>query len=205
MMIMQKDFIIPQIIQLLEWFDEAERFVLVLERPSDSEDLYTYMGRSGGRLDEDTARIIMRQALTAAQECCKRGVLHRDIKLENLLVNTRTLQVKLIDFGFSVRLKRGYFKKIVGTDIYLPPEVFISYKYCGKPATVWSLGMLLFRMVHGRFPFAFELHRMYDVSWSDQEYSDELCHLMMYSLQFKDKDRVRLKIMHKHVWFQMVP
>ncbi|KAI7790633.1 putative serine/threonine-protein kinase pim-2-like [Triplophysa rosa] len=149
MMIMQKKFIIPEILQLPEWFEEPDRYILILERP----------------------------------ECCKRGVFHRDIKLENLLVNPKTLKVKLIDFGCSVRLKRGYVKKITGTEPYLPPEVFISNRYRGKPATVWSLGMLLFRLLHGRFPFAFELHNI---------------------LQFKDKKRIKVKNMHKHDWFQML-
>ncbi|KAI7790642.1 putative serine/threonine-protein kinase pim-3 [Triplophysa rosa] len=145
MMIMQKKFIIPEILQLPEWFEEPDRYILILERPA---------------------------------SCDRRSQLRRSA--------------------------RGYVKKITGTEPYLPIEVFISNRYRGKPATVWSLGMLLFRLLHGRFPFAFELHNMYDASWSDREFSDELCRLMRYSLQFKDKKRIKVKNMHKHDWFQML-
>lgn len=95
-------------------------------------------------------------------------------------------------------------KKITGTEPYLPPEVFISNRYSGEPATVWSLGMLLFRMLHGRFPYAYELQNMYDASWSDQIFSDELCRLMRYNLEFKDKKRIKVKNMLKNDWFQML-
>ncbi|KAL0187892.1 hypothetical protein M9458_014991, partial [Cirrhinus mrigala] len=66
------------IIQLLDWQDQPERYIMVLERPLPCKDL------------EDTARVIMAQATKAA---------YLDIKQENLLINTETLEVKLIDFG----------------------------------------------------------------------------------------------------------
>lgn len=57
------------------------------------------------RLDEKMARHVMLQVIHAANICCERGVFHRDIKLENLLVNPDTLEVKLIDFGCGTLMK----------------------------------------------------------------------------------------------------
>ncbi|KAL0187843.1 hypothetical protein M9458_014942, partial [Cirrhinus mrigala] len=78
------------IIQLLDWQDQPEHYIMVLERPSPCKDLWDYALFQGGFLSEDTAQVIMAQATKAA---------YMDIKLENLLINTETLEVKLIDFG----------------------------------------------------------------------------------------------------------
>ncbi|KAL0197196.1 hypothetical protein M9458_005736, partial [Cirrhinus mrigala] len=83
---------IPQIIKLLDWVDDKDHYVMVIERPMPCMDLFSFVDFHGGRLDEGTARNIMRQAIDAAQTCCKRGVFHRDIKLENLLVKPDTME-----------------------------------------------------------------------------------------------------------------
>lgn len=82
---------------------------MVLERPVPSETVDDFLRNYTGVIDEDLARVIMRQAVFAAQTCCQRGVFHRDIKPENLLINPETLQVKLIDFGCGAFLNsKGY-------------------------------------------------------------------------------------------------
>ncbi|RXN14343.1 serine threonine- kinase pim-2-like protein [Labeo rohita] len=90
---------VPEIIRLLDWTDHPDHFVIVLECPSPCENLVEFIRRHGGSLDEEKARQIMWQAVNAAHMCCLRGVLHRDVKLENLLINRETSEVKLIDFG----------------------------------------------------------------------------------------------------------
>ncbi len=72
---------------------------MVLQRPSPCENLSIFLERCGGIFDEEFARHVMQQVIEAADKCCSRGILHRDIKLENLIVNTDTLDVTLIDFG----------------------------------------------------------------------------------------------------------
>lgn len=82
---------------------------MVLERPSPCQDLGNYVQRFGGTLTEDLAWLVMWQATYAADMCCRRGVFHRDIKLNNLLINPETLEVKLIDFGCGDLLREsGY-------------------------------------------------------------------------------------------------
>ncbi|KAI4882450.1 hypothetical protein NFI96_033351, partial [Prochilodus magdalenae] len=94
------------------------------------------------------------QKLHAASQCHKRGVLHRDIKLENLLINPDTLELKLIDFGCGDFIKKSGFDSFAGTVEYCPPEFFLQGRYHAGPATVWSLGVLLFATVCGDLPFA---------------------------------------------------
>ncbi|KAL7874850.1 hypothetical protein SRHO_G00058200 [Serrasalmus rhombeus] len=80
----------------------------------------------GGYVTEDMARDIMWQSVMAAFQCSKRGVLHRDIKLENLLINQDTLEVKLIDFGCSNLVKKYGYNSFEGTDEYCPPEFLLE-------------------------------------------------------------------------------
>ncbi|KAL0181435.1 hypothetical protein M9458_023841, partial [Cirrhinus mrigala] len=102
---------VPQIIQLLDWQDQPDHYIMVLERPEPCEDLWHYVTRCGGTLNEFVARLVMWQVTYAAQVCCVRGVLHRDIKLQNLLINPKTLEVKLIDFGCGDLLKESAYHR----------------------------------------------------------------------------------------------
>ncbi|XP_051755370.1 serine/threonine-protein kinase pim-2-like [Ctenopharyngodon idella] len=158
---------VPEIIELLDWQDQPDQYIMVLERPSHCQDLCGFLERRGGTLNEDTARYIMTQATMAADMCCCRGVFHRDIKLENLLINTDTLEVKLIDFGCGDLLHESAYGIFCGTREYYPPEYFTDGKYHGKPATVWSLGVLLFVLVCGRFPEPRDVQMIHDDIWSE--------------------------------------
>ncbi|XP_073810341.1 serine/threonine-protein kinase pim-1 isoform X2 [Danio rerio] len=76
---------ILQIIQLLDWNDKGDYYIMVLERPDPCKDLFNFFQTHGGRLDEELAQLVMWQAITATYVSCQRGVFHRDIKQENLL------------------------------------------------------------------------------------------------------------------------
>lgn len=104
----------PQIIQLLDWKDQGEYYTMVLERPIPCEDLFDFVTRHGGRIDERIAKVVMWQATQAAYVSCQRGVFHRDIKHENLLINKETLEVKLIDFGCGALLHSSSYTSFMG-------------------------------------------------------------------------------------------
>ncbi|XP_043117314.1 serine/threonine-protein kinase pim-3-like [Puntigrus tetrazona] len=116
-----------------DWFVQHYRYILILEYPHPCETLLSFALRNGGYLEESVARGLMRQAVLAAKHCLDRGVFHRDIKSDNILVNTETLQLKLIDFGCG---------KLLETSEELKEGPAVR-------ATVKSLGVLLFRMVNG--------------------------------------------------------
>ncbi len=79
--------------------------------------------------------------------------MHRDVKMENILVDEEGL-VKIIDFGFGVKLDKGdALYDFCGTPHYIPPEVVRKKGYFGKQADVWSLGVLFYKVATGSFPF----------------------------------------------------
>ncbi|RXN09755.1 cytochrome b5 reductase 4 [Labeo rohita] len=124
----------PYIVQMYEWFEQHYRYILIMEYPHPCETLLSLTMRKG-YLEEAVARGLMRQAVLAAKHCLDRGVFHCDIKPDNILVNTETMQLKLIDFGCGKLFKTSDCQE---------------YKECpAVKATVRSLGALLFRMLNG--------------------------------------------------------
>lgn len=88
------------------------------------------------------------------KELCDGGIFHRDIKDENILVNTQTLEVKVIDFGCATEFEtEKTYSTASGTPEFFPPETFTKNQYRAGPATVWALGTLLYVIVMGDIPF----------------------------------------------------
>ncbi|XP_057217475.1 serine/threonine-protein kinase pim-1-like [Triplophysa rosa] len=111
---------VPEIERLVDWQEYPDQFVMVLERPSPCEGLEEFVASNGGKLDEESAKEIMWQATMAAHMCCKRGVFHRDIKLENFVITADTLDLKLVDFGSGELLQKSAYKTFTGMLDTLP-------------------------------------------------------------------------------------
>uniref|UniRef100_A0A3B1K0J7 non-specific serine/threonine protein kinase n=1 Tax=Astyanax mexicanus TaxID=7994 RepID=A0A3B1K0J7_ASTMX len=192
---------VDSVIRLIQWFDEPKRYILILERPYPCKGLDTLIDIYGGSLSEEMARIFMLQVVQAVFECQKRGVIHRDIKLENILINMETTEIKLIDFGCGDLIKRSGYNYFEGTFQYCPPEFFITGRYCATPATVWSLGVLLYEMVCGSVPFKDESEIIGGPLRFKDDLSDEFCDLVRWCLQRKPISRPSLQQILKHKWF----
>ena len=96
---------------------------------------------------------MFKQVVSGIEYCHARCITHRDIKLENVLLNAE-MNVKIIDFGFSTCIPNDKRIKIFcGTPSYMAPEIVNKTEYCGPPADIWALGILLYAMLNGCFPF----------------------------------------------------
>lgn len=83
-----------------------------------------------------------------------KNICHRDIKLENILLDDSNAVPKLIDFGFSTCFSlEKKVKMFCGTPSYMAPEIVTRVEYRGDKADVWALGVVLFTLLQGYFPF----------------------------------------------------
>ncbi|XP_053503158.1 PAS domain-containing serine/threonine-protein kinase-like [Ictalurus furcatus] len=189
------------VLELLEWFEIDNQYVMVLEWPSPCMDLYDFTDLQGGRLSEAQARDVMLQVIRAARHCCDRGVLHCDIKLENLLINTDTLDVKLIDFGCGKLLKDSPYYSFVGTKAFEPPECQMNLKYVGIPVTIWGLGILLFCLICGSYPFESGEDFQHVHLELRPDMSRECFELIMWCLEINPETRPTFADLVRHEWF----
>ncbi|VDM65867.1 unnamed protein product [Strongylus vulgaris] len=97
---------IPGVIQTIDWFERPDGYMIVMERPSPSTDLFDYISEKGA-LTESVARDYFRQVVDTVLACYRVNVIHRDIKDENLVVDMKNGLVKLIDFGSGAFHKEG--------------------------------------------------------------------------------------------------
>ena len=139
--------------KLYESIETDEYLYLVVELITGCS-LHDYLKRRPDRrLDEAEACRIFTQLMQALDYCHSQDVTHRDIKLENILLDHQN-NVKLIDFGFSTNFPATQKVKIFcGTPSYMAPEIVARIEYLGPPVDVWACGVLLYGMLCGYFPF----------------------------------------------------
>ncbi len=139
------------VIRLLEVFEDPNHILIVMEYAAGG-DLLKYV-RAKGPLPEREARTIFRQVVYGLGHIHARGVLHRDIKLDNILLDNDG-GVKICDFGVSKIISRfDMIKEQCGTPAYIAPEVISDEGYSGFYIDHWSLGVLLYAMLCASVPF----------------------------------------------------
>ena len=116
--------------------------------------LLTYLkSMPNKRIEEKKCKEIYLQIINGITFCHSKNIYHRDIKLENLIVDENN-QIKIIDFGFSaISPKNKHLSFFCGTPSYMPPEIVQKKDYLGSNADIWSCGILLYAMLCGSFPF----------------------------------------------------
>lgn len=138
----------PNIVKIVEKFDTNDKIGVIMELCSG--DLFEYLAKVR-KLKEREALEIFLQICKAVEYMHKIGYSHRDLKPENIIKCGD--KWKLIDFGFSSKSETELWN-IRGTLYYMAPEVFKEKGfYLGNPTDVWSLGVILYRMIYGILPF----------------------------------------------------
>ena len=141
----------PSVTKILETF-ETDKYMLIIMEYISGGNLQNFV-KKRRKLCEKTARILYRQLIQGIKYIHSKGIVHRDIKLENILLDLNNI-VKICDFGVGKLTQKG--QKLLdqcGTPVYMAPEIIKGDGYEGFPVDVWSSGVALYIMLSGNIPF----------------------------------------------------
>lgn len=147
----------PNILKIIA-LQEKPNYISIFTEYCTEGDLRTYFNKYLSSLDirerEEKFIPLFNQILVGLKFMHSHNICHRDIKAENifLLKEGENLTAKISDFGFSAPMG-SILKSAVGTLIYVAPEILLGAVYDGEKIDSYSLGVVLYTMVHGMFPF----------------------------------------------------
>jgi len=210
----------PHIAKMIDNFNEGFYSYLVLEYVKGEDLLQHMLDRDWKPLKEKDAKSIFRQLLHSLLHCHKQGIVHHDVKLENVILTKRG-KVKLIDFGLCepVTSCTTLSQRWCGSFDYVSPEILLKTPYSGCKADVFSLGVILFSLLFSQLPFDFK-ERVHETVYSNRPHpplkfpfkdaetciefnvSDTAKDLLTKMMEPEQKKRISLEEIAKHPWMK---
>ncbi|XP_074644541.1 testis-specific serine/threonine-protein kinase 4-like [Tubulanus polymorphus] len=204
----------PNVVCFLQSIETTSRVYLIMELCTHGDLLD--MIRKQGFIKEPQAAQWFHQLAGGIKYCHSKGVVHRDLKCENLLLDGR-LNLKVTDFGFarSSMVSKPGGQKILsetycGSYAYAPPEILKGSPYEAVLADIWSMGVILFTMVFGRLPFDDSDHRTLlkqvqsPVDYPANSQVPVDCRLLISKILTGRRQRARMVDIEKDPWFRRV-
>ncbi|XP_038187362.2 sperm motility kinase X-like [Arvicola amphibius] len=198
----------PYIIKLFHVIDSKDHTYMVLEFAAQG-DLVTLI-EEGGPLQQKEAQHIFCQIVCAVHYCHDNDIAHRDIKLDNILLDGKG-NIKLCDFGLAIRVSSGQrCKGFCGTVEYCAPELFDDTEYDARALDIWSMAVVLYVMVTARFPFKARtypdmkeemLNPMYYIPYTLSQ-NLVLVHLIVHLFTVNPEQRPTICDIRQHQWIR---
>ena len=164
----------PNITKILELFEDKEYILIIMEYINGG-NLFSFL-KKHRKVSEKTAKLLYRQIILGIKYMHEQGIVHRDIKLENILIDLNN-NIKICDFGIGRVLSspaQPLFDQC-GTPMYIAPEILLCSKekgYKGFPVDIWSSGIVLYILLSGTLPFSFK-NSSESISESNESKIDE--------------------------------
>eukprot|EP00002_Diphylleia_rotans_P028335 TRINITY_DN571_c0_g2_i2.p1 TRINITY_DN571_c0_g2~~TRINITY_DN571_c0_g2_i2.p1 ORF type:complete len:366 (-),score=68.82 TRINITY_DN571_c0_g2_i2:259-1356(-) len=194
------------VIRLVDHIESGTMIYLVMELAQDG-DLLDFTDERDF-IDENVARPIFMQIAEAIYYCHQHKILHRDLKLENVLLTGGDKIAKVSDFGLSCIERSDDSHVICGTPVYRAPEMIQNRSY-SFPVDVWALGVILYSMLHGQFPFYDENinilnHKINTASYAKPTRGSPQAHdLIRRMLTVDPAARISIRDVLRHPWLHM--
>ncbi|CAD8106119.1 unnamed protein product [Paramecium sonneborni] len=202
----------PNIIKLIDFKRTQNHYYLVFEYCENGDlDAYIRKYSPNGILPEEEVRRIVQQLALALQQMYKLRIVHRDLKLANILVS-KNFQIKLADFGFAKYMEDDqYLTSYCGTPLTMAPEILQRKQYNEK-CDVWSVGVIIYQMIYGKSPFIppkggnindlIAIINKGDLQFPDLLITTKLKELLLQMLQQDFKKRISFRDFFEHSWLQ---
>jgi len=143
----------PNIVRFLGHFTRGTSGYIFMEKIL-GDNLYIYVQKNGNGLSEKLCLDIFFEILMAVDYLHMNNICHHDLKSENVMYDSNNNVVKIIDFGLSVPFSENtLIESNSGSPLYSAPEVLSSLPHDPKSCDVWSLGIILYYMLVGDYPW----------------------------------------------------
>ncbi|CDW72434.1 protein kinase domain containing protein [Stylonychia lemnae] len=200
------------LVRLYDSFETNKHIVFVMELCAGG-DLLNYV-RKRRKLKENIAKYVFKQVVDGLHYCHSKGIVHRDMKLDNLLFDEQGV-VKICDFGVSKLLSSSQeiMTEQCGTPAYIAPEILKDKGYKGFGVDIWSLGVCLYAMLFGTVPFKAnnmsELHQLIlkakysmkeELKPGELPLSEDVKSLLKSLLEPSPDKRITIEGIQQHQW-----
>lgn len=190
------------IVKLLDVQKTENNFYLILEYCKGG-DLGSFL-KKVGKVSEAVAQRWIKQIVEAFRILSEKNIIHRDLKLQNILLtgNSEDANLKLADFGLSRFLEDDLARTWVGTPLYMAPEIVNCQEYDSK-ADVWSLGLVFYELVTGTLPIKANRREQIpeaqrNIAAPPDDLSPECRDLLSKLLAYHPKDRISFLEIFEH-------
>lgn len=207
-----------RVVRVYAVYNTVERVYVVMQL-MEGGTLKDWVQERGGKVGEDVALRLVVQVVDALMYLHERGVVHRDVKLENVLCERREMTkgvpfgVKLADFGyvnFVAREEAHCLSSLVGTPVYVAPEIIKRERY-GCEVDMYAVGIMLYRMLSGMYPFdggkdddkTMNMALKGELQFDGEVWADISLHCKKFLrrlLEKRPKDRLTAKEALRHEW-----
>ena len=205
--IMQKLRNNKRIVKLLEAFENEKYFFIIMENVIGG-NLLNAINKMN-KLSETISRNIFKQLIETIKYIHSKGIVHRDIKPDNILLNLNN-NIKLCDFGVSKEIKKGQLlMDSCGTPAFIAPEILLDDPYDPFMTDIWSCGVVLYVMISGFFPFTgineMQLHKhiLSGKFPKLQNISNDLNDLIYKILEINPRKRITIDEILEHPWIKI--
>lgn len=199
----------PNVVRLLDVLEDDTFIYLVMELCGGGS-LYQYI--KDRPFDEELARFYFSQLIEGLSYCHEMGVCHRDLRLENLLLDNDGL-LKITDFGQARIFKKGwdiFTTQLVGSLYHLSPEQINGKIYSGEKIDIWSAGIILYSFLTSHLPFcSSDIMEMFEdikagryTYPADVAVSDEAKDLISCMIEVDPDKRIPVNVIRDHPWMQ---
>uniref|UniRef100_A0A6C0J9S9 Serine/threonine-protein kinase 1 n=1 Tax=viral metagenome TaxID=1070528 RepID=A0A6C0J9S9_9ZZZZ len=182
-----------------EVFEDKEQFIIIMEHNKDFEDFHSYLDEN--KLDEKQSSIIFKNIYNCIKTCNELKIFHGDIKTDNMLINRKTLEIILIDFGSGVH-SRDRYTELLNDELSTLPEWLEYDSYGHDEFYVWSLGLILYEMVYDEYPFK-EEEEVCEIKKPVfyQTISSQCFDLITKCIKKDPNERIKFNEILDHEWF----